>query len=205
MDGRLAPGRVLQKNYRDPDDGLFSAYLVKTDRLSEALPSTKTGVIRDAPEFCTRETCLPMPLEKLVMFCAQQHAVLPQLRFLVGERVSFRIDDAEDGLAQWLRGMVKEVWPKLPQPCEFEGVQFADTVPYLLEADECCGRTERSFYCHRDDHTLIRREEHIPQTRTSGIVKRMEKRLLADGTRVIFDHATCRSKPVMSGSDSSDE
>lgn len=204
MNSRLVPGRVVQVNIRDPDDGFFVAYMVKTDRLSCSLPSNTMGVPRDTEAFCVRETCLPMSLEKMVMFCAQHYVTLPKLRFAPGERVSFRVEDGEGGLDQWLCGTVKETWPNIPGPCEFAGVQFCDTVPYSLEADSTTGRSERTYYCHRDDHTLVRREDHMPQKRRKGIAQRMEKRALA-GSTVIFDHATCRSREVQGESESSGE
>merc|ERR1712224_440908 len=131
----------------------------------------------------------------MVMFCAQRYDSPPKLRFAPGERVSFRVEDAKDGLDQWLCGEVKEAWPKLHQPCQFEGVQFVDTVP-AVEADSTFGRLEVSYYCHRDDHTLIRKEENMPQERSFGIARRMEKRVLAGNTTVTFDHATCRSRKI---------
>merc|ERR1712232_239995 len=138
-------------------------------------------------------------------FCTEIYSTPPKLRFACGDRVAFRIEDSADGLDQWLCGQVKETWSKLEGPHTFDGVKFAMEVPYLLEADSSESLSELCYYCHKDDHTLIRKENHAPQTRTRGIAKRMEKRLGPDGTFEMFDHVTLRRKTVVGELEDSDE
>lgn len=205
---RLAPGRILQTNAGDPDDprgGLFVAYVVKTDALSSDLPPETVGVPHDGEALCVRETCLPESLEKIAMFCAQADQQQHKLRFSPGDRVGFRVEDTSEGLDQWICGVVKETWPRLAGPYEFEGVTFAETVPYAVVSDAGHARPEPLLYCHRDDHTLIRKEANVPQSRTRGVAKRFEKRTLTQGSLEMFDHVTCRSKRVRAESEDSDE
>lgn len=132
------------------------------------------------------------------MFCtplAQKPEV--KLRFSCGDSVGFRVGDHDDGSDQWFNGVVRETWAKLSGPCTFEEIQFAQFVTYRLEVDPSHAFEESVFYCHRDDHTLIRKPQNIPQIRTRGISKRMEKRRLVDGAWEMFDHVTLRGRRLI--------
>ena len=65
-------------------------------------------------------------------------------------------------------GEVSYTWPKLPgdQSWTLEGVsgKYPDAVPYKVAL-----AAGRWIYCHRDDHTLIRRQGMQPVTRVRGI------------------------------------
>jgi len=61
-----------------------------------------------------------------------------------------------------------------------------------------------TYYCHWDDHSLIRKPENKPLTLGKTISKRFELRPLNDELMEEFDHATERSRAVKAGNESSD-
>jgi len=115
------------------------------------------------------------------------------LRFKLSDRVGIRVQDNADGYENWLCGNVVEVWPTLPGNHETQGfLASANSVPYKVLTDD-----KIAFYCHRDDHTLIRKAENVPQTQVKTISSRFERRQLLDGTFIKFDHVTMRSRKIM--------
>lgn len=198
--GRWVPGHIVGTAV--PNDGMLLPYLVKTDKLPE-LPSNPISVPEDSDEVCRQEVCFE-PNNQLWLTQAAAIPIpetcRPKLRFKVGDNVCCRVrSNPEDDLEQWESGEVNDVWPRLPvhlEPTwdmgEFAG-RYAEYVPYqvLLAA----GR--KLIYCHRDDHTLIRREGMQPSTRVKGISKRLEIVKHADGSSEMIDHVTERRKPCV--------
>merc|ERR1712066_913865 len=107
----------------------------------------------------------------------------PLLRFGKGDSVACRVRNSqEDGLEQWLTGEVSLLWPALPacalhqhacdEPscgtCEEMTDELPSTVPYRIDL-----KAGGSVYCHRDHHTLIRKNGMQPRERVRGISKRM--------------------------------
>merc|ERR1712100_826531 len=94
------------------------------------------------------------------------------LRFNVNDQVSIRIQDNKDGYEQWVSGTVMQTWSVLPGPRQTQGLMVsAEAVPYKVVVDK-----RGAFYCHRDDHTLIRDKENAPKTLGKSIAKRFETR-----------------------------
>merc|ERR1719335_1332433 len=121
----------------------------------------------------------------------------PKLRLAVGDKVVCRVrNDPKDGLEQWVPGAISFIWPKLSgdEAWNMGGVsgKFPSCVPYKV--DLTAGGW---IYCHRDDHTLIRRQGMEPQARVRGISKRMELRKNEDGSQEKIDHVTERRKRLM--------
>merc|ERR1711972_679765 len=107
----------------------------------------------------------------------------PKLRFAIGDGVVCRIrNDPKDSLEQWVRGAIGSVWPQLPGDDTWHmggsSGKYPDIVPYKVDL-----ASGGWVYCHRDDHTLIRRQGMEPLTRVQGISKRMEVRTCADGSK----------------------
>jgi hypothetical protein len=184
-----------------PDDELLP-YLVKTDPLP-GCPSRTISVPSDNDGCCTQEVCFEQ-LE-LVRSAAPMvsESKKPKLRFALGDKVVCRIrNDPADGLESWVEGFVKEVWPNIGKESwdlgEVKG-DFPEMVAYKVER-----ASGRWLYCHRDDHTLIRRENMKPATRVKGISKRMEVVKEADGRQFRVDHVTERRKRIMEELDDSD-
>lgn len=134
----------------------------------------------------------------------------PKLRFSVGDAIVCRIQNSvEDDLEQWVPGRILETWPRLPGEETWDmgdiAGRYPSVVPYEIQLT--LGRSRR-IYCHRDAHTLIRREGMKPRTRVRGISKRFEVRQAADGSFERVDHLTERRKPLQSAdpsdSDTSD-
>mmetsp|Transcript_108931 Transcript_108931/g.232777 ORF Transcript_108931/g.232777 Transcript_108931/m.232777 type:complete len:358 (-) Transcript_108931:70-1143(-) len=189
-----------------PDDIDFIPYLVKTDPFP-GVPQRTISVPDDDDEICIREVCFD-PCSELHLIKAAAVVVpesrKPRTRFAVGEKVVCRVRNSpDDGLERWVPGAVSEVWPKLAgqKMWDFDGVtgNFADIVPYKVVLD-----SGTWIYCHRDDHTLIRREGMEPQTRVRGISKRMELRKGKDGRKERVDHTTERRKLMLESESSSD-
>jgi len=181
-----------------PDDNELLPYLVKTDPLP-GLPSSTISVPSDSNEVCIQETCFD-PRKQLHLVKAAASMVSetnkPRLRFAVGEKVVCRIcSSPQDGLEQWVAGEVSEIWPVLPgekawNMGEVAG-EYPDVVPYKVTL------ASGWVFCHKDDHTLIRRENMQPLTRVRGISKRMEVRKHADGSKEHIDHVTERRKHIL--------
>merc|ERR1712232_1018472 len=104
------------------------------------------------------------------------------LRFAVDAPVGFRVADTPEGFDKWLTGVVDSHWYELPN---------GKIVPYKLKTE-----TGQVYYCHRDEHTLIRSKENIPQERVKTIAVRIEKRQREDGTWEKYDHVTGRGRPL---------
>jgi len=186
------------------DDGMLP-YLVKTDAIP-GLPGKTISVPSDRDEICMQEVCFD-PNSQLHMVKAAAPLLTgsqkPKLRFAAGDVVTCRLrNHPKDGLENWVVGTVASVWPQLPGQLKWEidsiSGEFPSIVAYKVRLS-----TGGWVYCHRDHHTLIRREGMQPQTRVKGISKRMEKRITEDGRREQVDHQTERRK-IMPDSDSDD-
>jgi len=184
-----------------PEEDELLPYLVKTDPVP-GLPSKSISVPFDTEQICVQEVCFDASSQLQLIKAAAalvSESKKPKLRFTVGDPVVCRIrNDPKDGLEQWVPGAIEKVWPKLPG--ENGGTwhiggasgKFPDMVPYRIElASGGC------IYCHRDDHTLIRRQGMEPMTRVKGISKRMEVRKCGDGVEERIDHVTERRKRLM--------
>ena len=113
-------------------------------------------------------------------------------------QVAVRIKNStQDGLEQWMSGIVSTVWPRLPgeRQWSFAGMsgEFPQEVPYKVDLSP---GPPNFVFVHWDNHTLIRRDGLQPQDRVKGISKRLEIRTCEDGSVEQFDHLTERHKPV---------
>lgn len=182
-----------------PDGDRLLPYLVKTDHLP-GLPSKTISVPSDRDGVCTQEVCFdPVSELHLVKAAATLLTGLqrPRLRFAAQDRVACRLkNDPKDGLERWAVGTVSCIWPQLPGELKWEtgGVvgEFPSAVAYRVDLS-----AGGWVYCHRDHHTLIRRDGMQPQTRVKGISKRMEVRRAKDGSKEQVDHQTERSKRML--------
>jgi len=182
-----------------PDDDTLLPYLVKTDPVP-GLPSKTISVPSDRDEVCTQEVCFDPESElHLVKSAATLLAgsQRPKLRFAAGDKVACRLkNDPKDGLETWVAGVVSSIWPELPgeRKWQIENIsgEFPSVVAYKVDFS-----TGGWVYCHRDHHTLIRRDGMQPQTRVKGISKRMEVRKANDGSREQVDHQTERRKRML--------
>jgi hypothetical protein len=185
-----------------PDDDELLPYLVKTDP-SPGLPSNTISVPEDNnDDVCTQEVCFD-PISEMHLIQAAAALVSetnrPKLRFAVGNKVRCRVRNSpNDGLEQWLPGEITAAWPKLSgeeveETWDMGGItgEFPDVVPYRVDLVD-----GRWIYCHRDDHTLIRREGFQPLARVRGISKRIEVRNAEDGRKEQIDHVTERRKTL---------
>jgi len=202
---RWFSGSVVGTAVADEEDDSIIPYLVKTNPVP-GVASRTISVPSDNDNICTQEVCFD-PCSELHLIKAA--AVLipesrkPRTRFAVGERVVCRVrNSTDDGLERWVPGTVSEVWSELAgeQMWKFYGVSgnFPRIVPFKVDLD-----SGSWIYCHRDDHTLIRREGMEPQTRVRGISKRMELRKAKDGSKERIDHATERRKRMRESESSS--
>jgi len=187
-----------------PDDEDLLPYLVKTDPLP-GLPTRTISVPSDKDEICVQEVCFdPATQLDLVRAAASLIAETrkPKLRFALGDKVACRIRNTqEDGLENWVTGSIGEIWPKIGEAAwDIGGMtgKFPDIVPYKIEL------ASGWVYCHRDDHTLIRREGMQPITRVKGISKRIEHVTVADGSKFCIDHVTGRRKRLLEDLSDSD-
>eukprot|EP00746_Dinoflagellata_sp_MGD_P123553 gnl/MRDRNA2_/MRDRNA2_58180_c0_seq2.p1 gnl/MRDRNA2_/MRDRNA2_58180_c0~~gnl/MRDRNA2_/MRDRNA2_58180_c0_seq2.p1 ORF type:complete len:391 (+),score=64.18 gnl/MRDRNA2_/MRDRNA2_58180_c0_seq2:73-1173(+) len=188
-----------------PQDDDLLPYLVKTDPLP-GLPSSTISVPYDEDNTCTQEICFD-PNSKLHLVRAAAALVSdsnkPKLRFAVGDKVVCRIrNDHKDDLEQWVPGEISSIWPTIPgnetwDMGEASG-EFPNLVPYKVELKHA-GAVHMGgwIYCHRDDHTLIRRQGMEPKIRVRGMSKRIEVRKGEDGYTETIDHLTERRKRVM--------
>lgn len=182
-----------------PDDDMILPYLVKTDP-TPGFPSKTISVPYDEDEVCVQEVCFDPRSEVHLVKAAA--ALLPgsrrpKLRFAVGDGVACRVkNDPKDGLESWAVGKVASIWPELPGPLEWkiEGVSgvYPSVVAYKIDLSN-----GDWVYCHRDHHSLVRREGMRPQTRVKGTSKRMEVVIAKDGTRQKIDHETERCKRAL--------
>lgn len=189
-----------------PDDELLP-YLVKTDPVPNA-PTRTISVPCDIDDVCVQEVCFdPDSQLEFVKYAAPP--VVNQskrLRFAVGDKVVCRVRNSkEDDLECWVPGTVSSLWPQLPGERAWDmggGISglYADVVPYKVDL-----HTKTGIYCHKDHHTLIRRQGMEPQTRVRGISKRMEDRKSEDGKKILIDHETERRKVIAEESDDSDD
>jgi len=182
----------------DPDEEPF-AYVVKT----EALPSLESRTISapsDSDGCICRERCFRVFDEAEQSKWAAP--LIPTdkrkpLRFGLEDKVCIRIWDEPKGYEKWVPGKVVELWPSLPKPKKKgHDYEWAEGLPYKVSVDSL-----GDFFCHWDDHTLIRKAENAPQTAVKSISKRMEKRKREDGTLEVVDHVTLRRRTVGPESD----
>jgi len=194
MGPRRFPGIVLSTNVEDPEEpGEIIPYVVKTDALPGVADSNTISAPSDIDEVVCRERCFNSQYEMdLAKWAAPMSLSKSKpLRFNLEDTVAIRVMDSSKGYEQWKVGKVVEVWPALPGAAPTGFLKSADAVPYKIELQE---DFRQRFYCHRDEHTLIRKPENVPQTPTKAISKRFEKRRLADGSIEKFDHLTLRGK-----------
>lgn len=185
------------------DDEDLLPYLVKTDPLP-GLPSATISVPRDLEEICVQEVCFDPNTQLDLVKCAASlvpETKRPKLRFGVGDKIVCRVRNSpQDGLEQWVPGVINEIWPALPGEEKWDmgdaSGKYPDVVPYKINL------ASGWVFCHKDDHTLIRREGMQPVTRVRGISKRMELRQCADGSKERIDHVTERRKRMIVTSDS---
>lgn len=204
---RWLSGHIVGTAVPEDEEEDLLAYLVKTDPLP-GLPSATISVPRDSSEICVQDTCFDpnsqLHLVKAATITAPASSK-SKLRFALGDKVVCRIcNDPQDGLEQWVSGKISETWPKLPGEHKWSmgevSGNYPDVVPYKIDL------VSGWVYCHRDDHTLVRRQGLQPQTRVRGISKRMELLKCADGTRERIDHVTERRKRLQNAvSSDSDE
>jgi len=180
-----------------PDDELIP-YLVKTDALP-GLPSGTISVPSDDDGCCIQEVCFDPATQLDLVRCAAAvvtESRKPKLRFAVGDDIACRIrNNPEDGLENWVRGCITEVWPNIGVATWDMGEatgKFSEIVPYKVNL-----ASDKWVYCHRDDHTLIRRQGMQPRTRIKGTSKRMETVTEEDGRRIRIDHVTERRKVLL--------
>lgn len=192
---RLA-GVVLSLNVEDPEDGELLPYVVKCDVGSTiSAPSDVDLVV-------CRERCFDTKTElDLAKWAAptKLNKAKP-LRFSLNDAVAIRVKDDDAGFEQWIDGKILEVWPAFPGPVGEGFLQTAETAPYLVET-----QGNQTFYCHRDEHTLIRKPENKPRTLSKTLSKRFEVRKLDNGEFEKFDHVTMRGKRVESMNESDSE
>jgi len=172
MGEHYMPGRVFSVDV--DQEGDIIPYGVKLDmgRLI-VVPHDEDGT-------CMREVCF----DSWQLASDAAPTMLPKdigkpTRFSQGERVAFRIHDRTDGFDQWLCGKVVATW------CELKD---GKKIPYELCSDDDDDLTK--YFCHNDDHTLIRTVDNIPAERCKTIAPRMEKRKLEDGQIECIDHVT---------------
>jgi len=211
LSGHIVGAAVLDANSIIP-------YLVKTDPML-GLPSKKISVPKDTEDVCVQEICFD-PYMELHLTKSAAYAVRdscrPSLRFTVGDAVVCRVrNSVEDGLEQWASGEISVLWPTLPacsaahhvcdvSSCgtcaEMTGMfdELPSVVPYKINL-----KAGSWIYCHRDHHTLIRREGMQPHDRVSGISKRIEVRKSQDGSKERVDHETERCKRIRDTNDES--
>lgn len=197
MGVRRLPGVVLSLNVEDPEDPTeLVAYVVKTDNLLGVAPSNTISAPCDEDFVICRDRCFNSESETdLTKWAAPLKLDRNKpLRFSVGDGVAIRVNDRDDGYEQWMDGCISEVWPSLPYEKEEDSfLKSAEAVPYKVSLQ---GNPNQTFYCHRDDHTLIRKPENKPRTSAKTISKRFEKRKLDNGLIEKFDHVTLRGKIV---------
>eukprot|EP00419_Tripos_fusus_P005919 CAMPEP_0172688188 /NCGR_PEP_ID=MMETSP1074-20121228/22242_1 /TAXON_ID=2916 /ORGANISM="Ceratium fusus, Strain PA161109" /LENGTH=637 /DNA_ID=CAMNT_0013507795 /DNA_START=61 /DNA_END=1975 /DNA_ORIENTATION=- len=165
-------------------------YLVQTDPLP-SFESNLLAVPRDDDDTCCRERCFhESELSSCTKWAAPIVSVSERkpLRFSPDELVSIRIWDTDDGYEQWANAKVLKIWPSLPGPVLEGFLQSADAVPYKVDA-----HGHGIFYCHRDDHTLLRLPENVPRIPGKRITPRFELRELPDGKTEKFDNQTLQS------------
>lgn len=189
-----------------PNDSDLLPYLVKTDALP-GLPSSTISVPEDGnDDICVQEVCFD-PATQLHLIKAAAPLVpevRPKLRFAAGDKVRCRVRNSpNDGLEQWQPGEVKAIWPELPgdriwDMDEISG-EYADVVAYAVNL-----AAGGWIFCHKDHHTLIRREGLQPLTRVKGTSKRIEVRTNEDGSKEQIDHMTERRKKLMNELSDSD-
>lgn len=201
---RWFSGHVVGSAVPDDEDELLP-YLVKTDAIP-GLPSRTISVPYDKDNICVQEVCFDPEKQLNLVRCATpilSEAQKKKLRFTLCDKVVCRIcSDPKDGLEVWVQGTIAEIWPKIGEASwdmgEVSG-KFPDAVPYKVNL-----ASGQWVYCHRDDHTLIRKEGMQPVTRVKGISKRMEIVTKADGSKVCIDHVTGRQKRMIEEADDSD-
>jgi hypothetical protein len=201
---RLA-GVILSLNVEDPeepDPSNLIPYVVKTDSILGEEPSRTISAPSDNDMVICRERCFhsktEMELAKWAAPIGFDKAKKPS--FSVGDAVAIRVKDRHDGYEQWADGKIVEVWPVFPGPKGEGFLKFAEAVPYLVSLQD---NQNQTFYCHRDEHTLIRKPENKPRTQRKTISKRFEIRKLDNGSFEKFDHVTLRGK-IVEGMEESD-
>lgn len=191
---RWLAGTVLSRDVEDPEepDEEKLAYVVKTDAIKGHLESRTVSAPYDVDVVVCRERCFSVESElSLAKWAAPVIDRRPSLRFAPGDEVGIRVRDKSDGYEQWIHGKVVEIWPALPKPAQTGLLWSADAIPYKIVVAK-----GGAFYCHRDDHTLIRLPQNVPRVPVKTISKRFENRELADGRVERFDHMTLRGRIV---------
>lgn len=158
---RLA-GTILSCDVEDPEDPdprERLPYVIKTDALPGVAPSRTISAPSDVDEVICRDRCFSSIYEKDLAKWAAPPKIdkSKPLRYGLGDAVAIRVMDNDEGFEQWMDGKITEGWPALPghrgQELPF-GLMPAESVPYLVSLK---ANPDRTFFCHRDDHTLIRK------------------------------------------------
>jgi len=196
MGPRRFPGIILSTNNENPEDPDHNIpYVVKTDNLPGVAASDTILAPDDIDELVCRERCFNSQSElDLAKWAAPMDLNRTKpLRFSLGDIVGIRVMDCSDGYERWKVGKVVATWPALPCAATTGFLKSATAVPYKIQLQE---DFRQLFYCHRDEHTLVRRPENIPQTPTKTISQRFEKRRLENGLIEKFDHVTLLGKII---------
>lgn len=175
-------------------------YLVKLDT-HPGLEGRTICVPEDSEDVCFQEVCFGQQLLELTKGAAPE---LPKktgkmpLRFTKGDRVVCRVRHGADKLENWVAGEVDAEYPALPEPLEWGDEDIDDVTGTYPPSVAYRVKLDRGGFvlCHADNYTLIRRVGLEPQTRVSGVSKRLEDRKGPDGALVRFDHVTERQKPL---------
>jgi len=183
------------------DHGEKIAYVVEPDTIPGSESKKMISVWYDEDEVVCRERCFHESELWLTKWAAPiiSESQRKPLRFSPDEIVGIRIWDTDDGFEQWVFGRVLEIWPSLPEPVQEGFLQSADAVPYKVDV-----HGHGIFYCHRDDHTLLRRPENVPRTPGKRITPRFEPRKLPNGNMVMFDNLTLHNTITQPDSDKDD-
>jgi len=190
---RWIAGTVLSTNVDDPEEpGDLIPYVIKTDPLMGESRTISAPV--DSDGCILRERCFNQKNESELTRWSAPIAFdkAKKLRFGVGDAVAIRAMDTSNGFECWLDAKVSETWATLPFEKEEGMLKAAEAVPYVVVSKD----HNVTFYCHRDEHTLIRKPENKPQKPGKTVSKRFEIRERTDGKKEKFDHVTLRGKVV---------
>lgn len=188
---RHVSGVIVDTAVPSHSNELVLPYLVETDPFP-GYASRRICVPQDSEVVCVQETCFDAETELDLIRSATQvieDTSRVKLRFGLGDKVICRVEnDAEDWLEVWVPGFVKGVWPSIGEASWSLG-KLANVVHYKVEL-----ATGKWIYCHRDDHTLIRRQGMQPKSRVAGISKRYENIVEPRGRKFRLDYETGRRK-----------
>lgn len=205
---RRLPGTVLSLNVEDPEEPnnpmSLIPYVVKTDNLPGVVESRTISAPSDVDMVICRDRCFNSKSEMDFAKWAAPTAFDKKkpLRFGIGDEVAIRVKDRPDGYEQWRDGKITAVWASIQGPKGEGFLKPAEAVPYVVSLSP---HPQQTYYCHLDDHTLIRKPENKPRKLRKTLSKRFEVRQADGGALEKFDHVTLRSKIVQDMSESEGE